>query len=377
MDECITEEHFDSILHLERAYVDTSLRKIEVAMDKRIHEMASRLRSDITAELLQRVLVGEGSMSKKLEACENSISKKLETSHQLQKKSTNEACRRLDGKLSDIQNINGSLTKKDRAIALSQDQQIKETEMSIARLQIEMDAVKVDLFMQVSRCTDPSPTPKMPCIVSAKSVLEDWSQFASLCSRVTALEKQEQVALSSSADESSLYDVPAPTDCAQCVDNSDVSTADSGAGITAPHRSSVEAIHGDMECLEHETMAESLDRQTACASVSGSDKNVQNLEHGSLSWREKLPVAALTFLEPCSEAASLEPCELCPPLGSVESTIIACASPSRPSHRGRQVHQMPNSPTKTPISYCFPKDEQDSEEIEEFLKGIARDKSPL
>jgi len=367
MDECITEEHFDSMLLLERAYVDAKFRKMEVALDKRIHEMTSRLRSDITAELLQRVLAGESSMAKKLEACENSMSKKMEMSHQLQKKSTSETCRRLDDKLSDIQNIIDSLTKEDCAIASSQDQRIKQAEMSIAKLQIE-SAVKADLFTQGSRCTDPPPTPKMPCIVSAKSVLEDWSQFASLCLRVSALEKHEQVSLSSSADESSVYGVPAPTDCAQFLDKSDVSTADSGAGVTAPHHSSVEAIQGAMECLEHETMAESLHCETACASLIGSGKDV-------LSWREKLPVVALTFLEPCvasSEPAfgPLEPYEPCPSLSAEESTIIACASPSRPSYRARQGLQMPNSPTKTQASYCFPKDEQDSEEIEEFLKGI-------
>lgn len=268
--------------------------------------------------------------------------------------------------------------------------------MSIAKLQIGVDALKAELLTQGSRCTDPSPTPKMPCIVSALQV-EVQSQFASLCSRVTALETLEQVAHTSSAEESSVYEVPAPKDCAQCLDNSDVCTA---VPVT-PLRSSVEAIQEEMQDLEHEAPAERLDRQTACATVTGSGKDVQKLEHGRLSWREKLPVAALSFLEPCAESseaalASLKPCEPCPPPGAVETAVIACASPSRPSRRGRQGHQMSNSPTKTPMSLktpmsnsptktsmsnspiktskCFPKEEQDPEEIEEFLKGIARDK---
>jgi len=364
-DEFITEDQFDSILRLERTYVDANLRKIEVALDKRIHEMTSRLRSDITAELLERVLDSESSMSKK-----------LETSHQLQENATNAMCRRLDGKLSDIQKINGSLAGNDHAVVLSQEQQIKKTEIPIARLQIDMDALKADMFPQGSRCTDSSPVANLPCTVSATSTLEDLSQFASSCLRVTAFEKHEQVA------HSSVYDVPAPTDCAQCLDISDVSTADSGAVVTAPLRSSVEAIRGDMESLVHETMTERLDRPTGCVSVSGSGKAVQNLVHARFSWREKRPVAALSFLEPCGASSesvlpSLEACALRQPLGIVESAILACASPSRPSPRVWQGHQMSISPTKTLKGYCFPKHEEASEEIEAFLKGIASVKSPL
>jgi len=386
-DEFITEHHFDNMLRLERAYVDTIVHKIEVANDKRMREMTSSLRSEITDKLLQRILVGENSMSKKIEAFEDSMFKKLEKSHQQHTKFTNDACRRLGGKLCDIQSTN----------TWSQEQQMTQIEMSIAKLQTDMDALRADVLTQEPRFAETSPTPKMPGIVSALQ-LEVQSQLFSLCSRVTALETLEQVAHSSSADEASVYEVPVAKDCAQCLDNSDASTAVS----VTPLRSSVEAIQEEMQTLEHKATAEMLDRQTACATLTGSGMDVQNLEQRGLSWREKPPVAALSFLEPRGESsetalASPEPGEACPPPGAVETAVIACASPSRPSRRGRQGHQMSTSPTKTPLSLktpmsnsptkrpmsnspiktskCFPKEEQEPEEIEEFLKGLALEKA--
>jgi len=354
-----------------------------------MREMTSSLRSEITDKLLQRILVGENSMSKKIEACEDSMFKKLEKSHQQQTKFTNDACRRLGGKLCDIQSTN----------TWSQEQQIKQIGMSIAKLQTDMDALRADVLTQEPRFADTSPTPRMPGIVSALQ-LEVQSQIASLCSRVTALETLEQVAHSSCADEASVYEVPVAKDCARCSDNSDVSTAVS----VTPLRSSVEAIQEEMQTPNYEATAERLERQTACATLTGLDVDVQTLEQRNLSWREKPSVAALSVLELCGESsetalASPEPGEACLPLApdAVETAVIACASPSRPSRRGRQGHQMSTSPTKTPLSLktptsnsptkrpmsnspikaskCFPKEEQEPDEIEEFLKGLTREKA--
>eukprot|EP00929_Paragymnodinium_shiwhaense_P073825 TRINITY_DN37717_c0_g3_i1.p1 TRINITY_DN37717_c0_g3~~TRINITY_DN37717_c0_g3_i1.p1 ORF type:complete len:1039 (+),score=249.83 TRINITY_DN37717_c0_g3_i1:101-3217(+) len=64
----VAEEDFENTLKLESAFLQKRIRKVEASVEARMHELSSRLRSDLATEVLQQVLAAEGSFMEKVQS---------------------------------------------------------------------------------------------------------------------------------------------------------------------------------------------------------------------------------------------------------------------------------------------------------------------
>jgi hypothetical protein len=296
-----------------------------------------------------------------------------------------------------------------------QEEQAKQSEMDHARMQIDINALQVELFAESSRRASLGQVIdelrcNMNTVVTDEEKAAHWSPTVA-CSLFSQFEEQDVRQLSPK-DVSS--EALAMRSCAQCFDISDTTTIDIPPEQALALHATVEAIQGDFNRLDQELVSERLDRDKIHASISGLEcefnkftdeisNRIEKLEtrvqHGCEAAKyqtDGLRVIAATekVVEvstiSTSETVALEKVVLnLRPMDTPETKAsksadmsrpvmdpLVASSPSRRARLGRQCHQskMRSSPAKTPPrSVAGSKDEAEPDEITHFLRDIGCD----